>query len=143
MQAALLLLTLLSSGIVGEQQSIESKVEQHLASMTPQEKVGQLIMIGFGGTAVNEEIRLWLRERKVGGAVLFSRNIVDLAQTAQLTRGIAELNTGIPAFIALDQEGGNVVRVKDGATVLPGNMTLGATRSPMLAMVSDNRWGST
>ena len=66
MQAALLLLTLLSSSIVGEQQSIEKKVEQHLASMTPQEKVGQLIMIGFGGTAVNEEIRLWLRERKVG-----------------------------------------------------------------------------
>ena len=98
-------------------------------------------MIGFGGTAVNDEIRLWLRERKVGGAVLFSRNIVDLAQTAQLTRGIAELNTGIPAFIALDQEGGNVVRVKDGATVLPGNMTLGATRSPMLAMVSGQSMG--
>ena len=141
MHAAIVLSALISFAQSGESQSVEDRVEQHLQSMSVQEKVGQLIMIGFGGTSVNDEIRLWLDDRKVGGAVLFSRNIVDLAQTAQLTRGIAELNTGIPAFIALDQEGGNVVRVKDGATVLPGNMTLGATRSPMLAMVSGQSMG--
>ena len=139
----LLIFTLLSVGVVGEQQSIEGKVEQHLATMTPAEKVGQLVMIGFGGTSVNNEIRLWLRERAKSEAQCSFAHIVDLEQTAQLTRGIAELNTGIPAFIALDQEGGNVVRVKDGATVLPGNMTLGATRSPMLAMVSGQSMVST
>ncbi|MFY0573155.1 glycoside hydrolase family 3 protein [Cystobacter fuscus] len=36
-------------------------------------------------------------------------------------------------FLALDQEGGNVVRVKDDVVVLPGNMALGATRSAQLA----------
>lgn len=141
MPAAIIVYALMTIAVANEQHSVEARVGQHLESMTVEEKVGQLIMIGFGGTTVNDEIRLWLSERKVGGAVLFSRNIVDLAQTAQLTRGILELNSGIPAFIALDQEGGNVVRVKDGATVLPGNMTLGATRSPMLSMVSGQSMG--
>ena len=136
-----LLCAALVTSIGNEQQLIEEQVDTHLSRMTVSEKVGQLIMIGFGGTKSNEEIRLWVGQRKVGGAVLFSRNIVDLAQTAKLTRDIAKLSLDLPPFIALDQEGGNVVRVKDGATVLPGNMTLGATRSPMLSMVSGQSMG--
>ena len=136
-----LLCAALVASIGNEQQLIEEQVDTHLSRMTVSEKVGQLIMIGFGGTKSNEEIRLWVGQRKVGGAVLFSRNIVDLAQTAKLTRDIAKLSLDLPPFIALDQEGGNVVRVKDGATVLPGNMTLGATRSPMLSMVSGQSMG--
>ena len=106
-----LLCAALVASIGNEQQLIEEQVDTHLSRMTVSEKVGQLIMIGFGGTKSNEEIRLWVGQRKVGGAVLFSRNIVDLAQTAKLTRDIAKLSLDLPPFIALDQEGGNVVRV--------------------------------
>ena len=35
--------------------------------------------------------------------------------------------------IGIDQEGGWVIRLRDGATVLPGNMALGATNSTELA----------
>ena len=112
-------------------------VEQILASMTVEEKVGQLLMIGFGGTSVNSHSAHWLRDRRVGGVALFSRNITDLKQTAQFTRELHQLMKGyVPIFLALDQEGGNVVRVKDGAMLLPGNMALGATRSPTLAYVA-------
>ena len=36
-------------------------------------------------------------------------------------------------FISVDQEGGLVVRVTDGATIFPGNMAVGATGDPALA----------
>ncbi|OGQ89975.1 MAG: hypothetical protein A2289_17175 [Deltaproteobacteria bacterium RIFOXYA12_FULL_58_15] len=112
-------------------------VERVLASMSVEEKVGQLLMVGFGGTSVNSHIRKWVRDRHVGGVALFSRNIVDFEQTVRFTREIHDLTVGaIPVFVALDQEGGNVVRVKDGAMTLPGNMAMGATRSTTLAYVT-------
>ncbi len=112
-------------------------VERLLRSMSVEQKVGQLMIIGIGGTRASSHISHWIRERHVGGVALFSRNIVDLEQTARFTRELQGLADGrVPVFIALDQEGGNVVRVKEGAMVLPGNMALGATRSPALAYVA-------
>jgi beta-N-acetylhexosaminidase len=112
-------------------------LDRLVASMSVEEKVGQLIMIGFGGTRVNAQISHWLTDRHAGGVALFSRNIVDFEQTARFVRELHGLVSGqVPVFMALDQEGGNVVRVKDGAVVLPGNMALGATRSTVLAYVA-------
>ena len=108
-----------------------------IAEMTIEEKVGQLIMVGFEGTQANEAIETHIRERFVGGVVLFSRNIQSPQQTAELTNELQRLVEAtarqIPLFIGIDQEGGWVIRLKDGATVLPGNMALGATNSTELA----------
>ena len=105
--------------------------------MTIKEKVGQLIMVGFEGIQANDVIETHIRERFVGGIVLFSRNIQSPQQTAELTNELQRLarTTGrqIPLFIGIDQEGGWVVRLREGATVLPGNMALGATDSTELA----------
>ncbi len=112
-------------------------VEHLIRTLSPQEKVGQLLLIGVSGTKVSPNITHWVRDRRVGGIALFSRNIVNLAQTAQLARDLATMSAdGVPLFIALDQEGGNVVRVKEGAMLLPSNMALGATREPTLAFVA-------
>lgn len=112
-------------------------VERILKSMTLEERVGQLLMIGFGGTRVNGHSRHWVGARKVGGVALFSRNIESLEQIASFTRELHGLvEDSVPIFLALDQEGGNVVRVKDGAMLLPGNMALGASRSSTLAYVA-------
>jgi beta-N-acetylhexosaminidase len=117
-------------------------VDRVLASMSLEEKVGQLLMVGFGGTHVNGHISHWVVDRHVGGVALFSRNIVDFEQTARFTRELhALVASAVPIFVALDQEGGSVVRVKDGALVLPGNMALGATRSILLAYVAGQALG--
>ena len=60
---------------------------------------------------------------------LFKHNILDAEQVARLNDGLRRLLVDhIPPFLALDQEGGNVVRVRDQVVVLPSNMALGATR---------------
>ena len=113
------------------------EIDTMIAEMTIEEKIGQLIMVGFDGTQANETIETHIRERFVGGIVLFSRNIQSPKQTAELTNQLQRLAEStahrIPLFIGIDQEGGWVIRLKEGATVLPGNMALGATGSTELA----------
>ena len=113
------------------------EIDTMIAEMTIEEKVGQLIMVGFEGTQASAAIETHIRERFVGGVVLFSRNIQSPQQTAELTNQLQRLASvtarQIPLFIGIDQEGGWVVRLRDGATVLPGNMALGATDSTELA----------
>ena len=115
----------------------DPEIDTMIAEMTIEEKVGQLIMVGFEGTQANEAIETHIRERFVGGVVLFSRNIQSPKQTAELTNELQRLASAtahqIPLFIGIDQEGGWVIRLRDGATVLPGNMALGATDSTELA----------
>ena len=115
----------------------DPEIDTMIAEMTIEEKVGQLIMVGFEGTQANETVETYIRERFVGGVVLFSRNIESPQQTAELTNQLQRLASTtarqIPLLIGIDQEGGWVIRLREGATVLPGNMALGATDSTELA----------
>ncbi|XID95489.1 beta-N-acetylhexosaminidase [Paenibacillaceae bacterium WGS1546] len=93
--------------------------------LTLKEKIGQLFMVGFDGLEPNREIADLIRDYGVGGIIYFRRNLRDAAQVGKLS---AELQaaSGIPLFIAIDQEGGMVVRLEDGVTVMPGAMAQGA-----------------
>ncbi|MEW5742462.1 MAG: beta-N-acetylhexosaminidase [Myxococcota bacterium] len=105
-----------------------------LAGMTLEEKVGQLMMVGFKGQAVDDEVAALVRGRRVGGVCLFNRNLADAPQIAKLNDDLRALMAdAVPPFLAVDQEGGSVVRVDDGNVVLPGNMVLGAARDEGLA----------
>ncbi|MBM3421836.1 MAG: glycoside hydrolase family 3 [Chlorobi bacterium] len=85
-------------------------------------KIGQMLMIGFRGMTVADapEIVGDIRSRHIGGVVLFdydvplkspTRNIANREQLSKLTTGLQELSE-IPLFIAIDQEGGKVNRLK-------------------------------
>ena len=52
-----------------------SEVEQIIKRMTFEEKVGQLLFVGFGGTEMDETISAFFKSKKPGGAAFFSRNI--------------------------------------------------------------------
>ncbi|NTW68697.1 MAG: glycoside hydrolase family 3 [Chlorobiaceae bacterium] len=85
-------------------------------------KIGQMLMIGFRGLSVADSpgIAEEIRERKIGGVVLFdydvplhstSRNISSPDQLARLTLELQKLSK-IPLLIGIDQEGGKVNRLK-------------------------------
>ncbi|MDP8235360.1 MAG: beta-N-acetylhexosaminidase [Candidatus Erginobacter occultus] len=89
---------------------------------------GELLMVGFEGTEIDERIRRYILHWRVGGVILFDRNIRGPEQLAGLCRRLQELRRSIsdrPLLIAVDQEGGTVARVREGATVFPGNLALG------------------
>lgn len=100
--------------------------------MTLKEKLGQLIIAGFNGYEYNEHLRTLIEDYKVGNIILFTRNVKDLDQLITLNKRIfeeIEKNTGNVPFITIDQEGGMVTRIQEGATFCPGNMTLTATNN--------------
>jgi beta-N-acetylhexosaminidase len=109
-------------------------VDALLGSLTLEEKVGQLLFVGFGGTVMDETISSFLQVKKPGGVALFRRNIKNAKQVVTLIRDVRKFDpANIPLFISVDQEGGNVVRLKEHTTILPSNMALGAAGSADLA----------
>jgi beta-N-acetylhexosaminidase len=113
-------------------------IDAVVAGMTLEQKVGQMLLVSFAGQHLDGAIAAMLDELQPGGVALFSRNIATPAQTVGLIRGVRghDLRVGgvrVPMFVAVDQEGGNVVRLRSQATVLPTAMALGATNDPTLA----------
>lgn len=124
----------------------DKKIEDKIADMTLDEKIGQMLMLEFRQwedengelkevTELNDDIKNAIIKYKVGGVILFAENVHDTEQTAKLTHNIQKAaieNDLDPLLISIDQEGGIVVRLGTG-TSLPGNMALGATRDKKLA----------
>ena len=116
----------------------EYRIETALASMTLEEKVGQTMLVFFEGGALSENLSKFVSELRVGGVILYSsrNNIESVHQVASLNEMIQRtaLASGArPLFIAIDQEGGLIARIREGVTLFPGNMALGATGDPSLA----------
>ena len=109
-------------------------VDHQIDAMTPKQQVGQLLIVGFDGTRVGRDLRRMIRDWGVGGVVLYKRNLISASQTRRLTKAIKEQSGRRSApFVAIDHEGGTVLRLNEGAPLLPGNMALGATASTTLA----------
>lgn len=86
--------------------------------------LGQLLLVGFTGTDAegNAELERLLCEARVGGVVLFAHNIVDAPQVARLTarlRQRAAACSGRPLLVAVDAEGGDVMRLGPQAGYTP------------------------
>jgi beta-N-acetylhexosaminidase len=76
---------------------------------------GQRLMVGFDGTFLNSDLKNLIQALGVGGVILFSQNIVDAKQLKELCAAISEFAASCgrpPLFIAIDQEGGVVTRLK-------------------------------
>jgi len=95
--------------------------------------VGQLLFAGFAGRDVPVELRALAREFDLGGAVLFARNVEAPEQVAELAHGLRLLGLEHPAWVAVDQEGGRVARLRDPFTRWPPMAALGRADDPGLA----------
>ncbi|HNU72940.1 MAG TPA: beta-N-acetylhexosaminidase [Thermodesulfobacteriota bacterium] len=93
---------------------------------------GRRLMIGIRGKTLDSETHCHLENIRPGSVILFSRNIESVQQVKSLIREIKETVTP-PPLIAIDQEGGLVVRFFKEVAIMPGNMALGAIRSCDLA----------
>ena len=104
-----------------------------LQDMTLREKIGQMIVTGFAGESLTLEDKQHFQKYHIGNFIYFNRNLKFKKQVIELSEQIQTLcqqDTGIPAFITVDQEGGMVTRLLDGATYFPGNMAMAATQNP-------------
>jgi len=98
-----------------------------------EEKIGQMIMVGFKGESIscNLILRNQIRSGVIGGIVIFARNIRSPEQLKTFTNEIKQCGAKHPPFIAVDQEGGNVLRLskKNGFVDFPSAQDVANTKS--------------
>lgn len=92
--------------------------------------IGQMLLAGFPGAAMPDTQALRLMEEySVGNFILFARNIGSAVETARVCGALSEAvyaKTGFAPFLAVDQEGGAVLRAHERSLAFPGAMALAA-----------------
>ena len=111
-------------------------------------ELGQLLLVGFDGTRSEDSPALGqlLCEARVGGVLLFGRNVVDPGQVRALTAWIAARAAACDApapLVAMDAEGGRVMRLspRAGYTATPSAQALADENDLVLTELEARRIG--
>lgn len=99
--------------------------------MTLREAIGQLFILGFDGQKPSEILESFVRDLTPGGLILFGRNLGNPEEIASLTNAL-QAASPTPLFVAIDQEGGKVARLRPPFTQWPAASVLGAVGSTEL-----------
>ncbi|GAE04979.1 beta-hexosaminidase [Paenibacillus sp. JCM 10914] len=113
----------------------EDEVATLLSEMTVQEKIGQLVIVGLDGTAVDDASRKMLEQYQVGGFILFKDNITDTEQVVRLLNDLKHGNAvnPVPLWLSIDEEGGRVTRFPDTYERLPSSGKIGSLHDEQLS----------
>lgn len=80
--------------------------------MGVRDMVGQMFVVSVGGTEPDYYIEKMVRERNVGGVILFGHNMRSEGQVRDLTASLQGMSMrtepAVPLFVAVDQEGGEI-----------------------------------
>src|SRR4051812_10208652 len=98
-------------------------------------KVGQLLIAGLPGPVLDKRQQKFLEESGLGGVILFKRNFESLPQLVELSNAVqkavsTDSFSELPAWVAVDQEGGRVQRFGAPFTSFPPAAEWGAIASP-------------
>jgi len=96
----------------------------NISGFSAEQFAGQRLMVGFEGTELSRELMFLIDILKVGGIILFAGNIKDPGQIKNLCKSVQDYARSCgqpPLIVAIDQEGGQVARLKNPFTQFPGN----------------------
>ncbi|MCL4474544.1 MAG: beta-N-acetylhexosaminidase [Actinobacteria bacterium] len=113
---------------------LASSTDQIVADMTLEEKIGQMMMVGFEGGEAGPQITSAITDKHIGAVILYGRNISSHEQVAALDAALqtaaAQAKQPAKLMIAIDQEGGATRRFTDigpyYSEPMNGEMTGGA-----------------
>ena len=109
--------------------------------MSVRQKVGQMFIFGYSGARPDAALKRLIETEQPGCAwSAFTRNIVSLDQIGNLNQRVQTWSK-VPLLIMVDQEGGNVARLKVG-TSLPSALSTGETNDPKLILQYATALGS-
>ncbi|MBR4672611.1 MAG: beta-N-acetylhexosaminidase [Bacilli bacterium] len=101
---------------------IDKKVEEQLNKMTLDEKIGQMMIVFYHSTSMDNTLKKSLEEVQPGGFILFADNITNYENTLKFIKDVKS-TAKIPMFMSIDEEGGNVQRLyylkEDDITYIP------------------------
>lgn len=89
--------------------AVDDLIILQVKEMSLDEKIGQMLIVGFEHSYLDEHIKDMITTYHVGGVNLLGRNVKDIDQVKKLTTDLQKI-ANIPLFIATDQEGGKISR---------------------------------
>jgi beta-N-acetylhexosaminidase len=127
--------SMISPSLISLSHFEEDKILRILSSMSLKEKIGQLFILDLKNrdknlyyTEMNDDLDKYIEEFRPGGVLLFSGNIYSNQQVKNLISDLQSIS-GIPLFIAIDQEGGRVSRLNSNSKMdvldIPSHEILG------------------
>ncbi len=129
-----------SSPVASSTSEEEDEIGALIGQMTLEQKIGQMILAGIDGTAMDSSMKKMIAEQHVGGIILYKNNFSDLAGSVRLVNGLKKANHGNPAplFMSVDQEGGKVSRLPKDFVAMPDAAKVGRTDNAELAKEMGN-----
>ncbi len=88
-----------------------------------------MLMAGFPSPFVDDQAKALLNDFYLGNYVYFARNIESVEQLSRLSKELSDLvydKLGFCPFLSMDQEGGLVSRLTEGAALIPGAAAMSA-----------------
>lgn len=116
-----------AGSIVTDSEEIEAMAAAITENMTLEEKIGQMFVVNlerlddrqgdcYEFRECTEAMKESMDTYKIGGVILFARNIESVDQTKTLIRDLQD-NAPIPLFVSVDEEGGEVARVGNNSNM--------------------------
>lgn len=98
-----------------------------IEDMKLNEKIGQLLIVGFPQETPEKDIMDYIAIDKVGGFILFKRNYGNFKELYGLNSKLKDWNKNnpLPLFISIDEEGGTVSRLPKEGTKIPDAAVFG------------------
>jgi len=120
---------------LGEKNKTEkNKIDELISTFSLEEKVGQLLVVGFTGSEMNDSLRKFIAEGKFSGFILFKGNIESVEGAKNLLKALRSLYPKErPPILAIDEEGGRVTQINHLVSAAPAAATIGRTRNPRFA----------
>ena len=111
------------------------KLEEKIGQMSIEEKIGQILVVGFDEPTLDINTQKLIEEHHVGGVILFKRNIESPSQLLGLINSLKEanINNKFPLFLSLDEEGGLVSRMPDELVNTPRSKVIGQEKDEEFA----------
>jgi beta-N-acetylhexosaminidase len=103
-------------------------------------QISQMLIVGFKGTDPEPEFLESLQKYCPAGVVLYKSNIASPAQLASLISNLQN-HSSTPLFIAIDQEGGSVARLREDQGFRPAESAqeIGRQNQPYITV----KWANT
>lgn len=113
--------------VVTDQTEVQAMAGAIVEKMSLEEKIGQMFIVNleqldnshgnyYEFRKFTDEMKNTLENYKIGGVILFARNIESIDQTKELISNL-QGNAPIPLFVSVDEEGGDVARVGNNSNM--------------------------
>lgn len=129
MKQLVLSIVIFATGLTAKAFDSGKSIEEIIDKMPLDKKVGQLFIFGFTGSKYDQALKRQLEKLHPGAVIVFGRNIKTLNQVKRLNERAQKASlkhSKVPLLIAVDQEGGKVIRIKTSPS-LPSARTLALT----------------